>query len=314
MFATQVADWQTQPRVGSPPIGKGSSFAVSANPIQAQLRTLAALRDAHPELSTGASVVRYAKNGVLVVSRIDLATRREVVVGFNNGPAAARVTVATATPGAAWSVVFGSGTAAGGLTLTIPSVSAVAAAPSASLPATPVTRPTLSGKPDELTALYLLAANVRGGPASVTFAIRARGGAWRRVAIDDSAQYRAFLEPRRFAKGERVEAVAVARGANGSVAVSKGVSVRPRWATTCRRPRRRRAFRPTVTFPASAHRLSPLLPRHARPTALGTPERLDGARRMTPPQATACRGLRASSTTAAISASVSHTSIAVFAP
>jgi glycosidase len=228
MFATQVADWQTQPRIGSPPIAKGSSFAVSANPIQAQLGTLAALRDAHPELSTGASVVRHAKNGVLVVSRIDLASRREVVVGFNNGPAAARVTVATATPGAAWSVVFGSGTAAGGLTLTIPPVSAVAAAPSASLPPTPVTGPTLSGKPDELTSLYLLAANVRGGPASVTFAIRARGGGWRRVAIDDSAPYRAFLEPQRFAEGERVEAVAVARGANGSVAVSKVASVRPR--------------------------------------------------------------------------------------
>src|SRR4051794_3572690 len=228
MFATQVADWQTQPRVGSPPIGKGSSFAVIGNPIQAQLRTLAALRDAHPELSTGASVVRYAKNGVLVVSRIDLATRREVVVAFNNGPAAARVTVTTATPGAAWSVVFGPGTAAGGLTLTIPPVSAVAAVPSESLPATPVTTPTVSGKPDELTSLYLLAATMRGGAASVTFATRARGGAWRRVAIDDSAPYRAFLEAQRFAKGARVDAVAVARAANGSVAVSKVVSVGPR--------------------------------------------------------------------------------------
>ena len=85
MFPTQVSDWQTQQRVGSPPIGKGSSFAVTDNPIQAQLRTLAALRDAHPELSTGASVVRYAQNGVLVVSRIDLASGKEVVVGFNNG-------------------------------------------------------------------------------------------------------------------------------------------------------------------------------------------------------------------------------------
>ena len=98
MFPTQVSDWQTQQRVGSPPIGKGSSFAVTDNPIQAQLRTLSALRDAHPELSTGASVVRYAKNGVLVVSRIDLASGKEVVVGFNNGTTAGHVTVATRPP------------------------------------------------------------------------------------------------------------------------------------------------------------------------------------------------------------------------
>ena len=126
MFPTQVSDWQTQQRVGSPPIGKGSSFDVTGNPIQAQLRTLSALRDAHPELSTGASVVRYAQNGVLVVSRIDLASGKEVVVGFNNGTTAAHVTVATATPGASWSIAFGSGTASGSLALTIPPVSAVA--------------------------------------------------------------------------------------------------------------------------------------------------------------------------------------------
>ena len=55
---------------------------------------------------------------------------------------------------------------------------------------------------------------------SVWFAIRRAGGAWQRVAIDDSAPYRAFLEPGRFRKRERVEAVAVARGTDGSVAVS----------------------------------------------------------------------------------------------
>jgi hypothetical protein len=40
------------------------------------------------------------------------------------------------------------------------------------------------------------------------------------VAADDSAPYRAFLEPGRFHKRERVQGVAVARGTDGSVAVS----------------------------------------------------------------------------------------------
>jgi hypothetical protein len=55
---------------------------------------------------------------------------------------------------------------------------------------------------------------------SVWFAIRRAGGVWQRVAADDSAPYRAFLEPGRFRKHERVQAVAVARGTDGSVAAS----------------------------------------------------------------------------------------------
>jgi glycosidase len=227
MFPTQVSDWQTQQRVGSPPIGKGSSFAVTGNPIQAQLRTLSALRDAHPELSTGASVVRYAQNGVLVVSRIDLVSGKEVVVAFNNGTATARVTVPTASLGAAWSVVFGPGTATGGLSLTIPAVSALVAVPSISLPSAAAAKPSVLGKGDPLTSFYLLSAKLPGAPASVTFAIRRAAGNWQRVATDDSAPYRGFLEPGRFRKRQHVEAVAVARAANGSVAVSKVVTVTP---------------------------------------------------------------------------------------
>jgi hypothetical protein len=47
------------------------------------------------------------------------------------------------------------------------------------------------------------------------------------VAIDDSAPYRAFLEPARFQKHERVRGVAVARGTDGSVAVSPVVTFQP---------------------------------------------------------------------------------------
>ena len=170
--------------------------------------------------------MRYAQNGVLVVSRIDLASGqggRRRLQQRRRPPRTS--TVATATPGATWSIAFGSGTASGSLALTIPPVSAVAAVPSASLPATKIATPALAGKPDGLTSLYLLSANVVGAPASVTFATRRKSGTWQRVAVDDSAPYRAFLEPARFAKRARVDAVAVARGANGSVAVSKVVSV-----------------------------------------------------------------------------------------
>jgi glycosidase len=227
MFPTQVSDWQTQARVGSAPIGKGSSLGLLDNPIEAHLRTLSALRDRFPALSTGASVVRYANNAVLVVSRVDLATGKEVVAAFNNGATTAHVTVQTATPGASWSLAFGSGSASGGLTLDIPPVSAVLAVPNASIASNAPPKPKLLAKADELTSLYELTATAGTQAVSVGFAIRRKGGGWQRVALDDSSPYRAFLEPGRFRKRERVDGVAVARTASGATAVSSVVSFVP---------------------------------------------------------------------------------------
>jgi glycosidase len=227
MFPTKVTDWQTEARVGSPPIGKGSSFDVTGKTIESQLKQLAALRDAYPALSTGSSVVRVAKDAVLVVSRIDFNKGLETVTAFNNGDTPATVTVATATPGANWSVVFGTGTTSGNLKLTIPPVSAMVVAPSTAIPKSTVAAPKLATGEDALTSYYELGARVTGAPASVTFAIRRHGGAWQRVAIDDSAPYRGFVDPAKFKKRERVDVVAVARGLDGSTAGSKIVAVVP---------------------------------------------------------------------------------------
>ncbi|MDP9283393.1 MAG: alpha-amylase family glycosyl hydrolase [Actinomycetota bacterium] len=231
MFPTQVPDWQTGARVGSPQIGKGSSFDVVGNPIGLQMKMLAAVRDAQPALSTGASVVRLAKDAVLVVSRIDFATGREVVTAFNNRATPAKVTVQTATPGA-WSVDFGTGSATGGagtnLTLSIPGVSAVVAVPVGAVPQAAPSKPRLTGRDDDLTSLYRLGATMAGtAPVSVTFAIRRHGGTWQRVAVDDSAPYRGFLEPARFEKHEQVDAVAIARGLNGATSSSQVATVSP---------------------------------------------------------------------------------------
>jgi glycosidase len=230
MFPTLVSEWQAQSRVGGPPIGTASSLSITSNPIEAQLRTLSALRDTYPALATGASLVRQAKDAVLVVSRIDFARKQEVVVAFNNGDAAAHVTVATATPGVSWSVPFGSGSASASgsnLSLTVPPVSALVAVPGTGLPKSSLGTPKLTAGSDDLTSLYRLGATVSGGPASVVFAIRRGSGAWHRVAIDDSAPYRTFLEPGRFEKRERVAGVAVAEGTDGTIAASSPVTFVP---------------------------------------------------------------------------------------
>jgi glycosidase len=227
MFPTLVSDWQTEKRVGGAPIGKGSSFDVTSQ-LETQLKELAGLRDDHPALATGASVVRRAQDAVLVVSRLDQATGHEVVVAFNNGATAATVTVPTATPGATWRIVYGTGTAKGDLTLTIPPVSAIVAVPSGAMPKAAPRKPKLKAGADALTDYTALTATVAGEPVSVWFAIRRKGGAWQKVAADDSAPYRAFLDPLTFAKRAKVEAVAVARGLDGSVSVSPVVSFTPR--------------------------------------------------------------------------------------
>jgi glycosidase len=232
MFPTKVRDWQTESRVGSAPIGTGSSFDVTDNPIQAQLRTLSTLRDRLAALSTGASVVRYASGPVLVVSRIDTATRAELVAAFNNGDSPARVTVPTATPGSTWSLAFGTGTATAGagasLTLTIPPVSAMLAQPAGTIPSAPPPVPTLKAGPDSISSYFALTAGVAGRPVTVAFALRVPGGSWRRLAVDDSAPYRAFVDPRRYSKGARVQVVAIARAFDGATtSVSKVLTVKP---------------------------------------------------------------------------------------
>ena len=234
MFPTQVRDWQVEKRVGSPPIGTGSSFDVKGNPVGELLRTLGGLRDKHPALSTGSTIVRHADSTSLVVSRIDRSARREYVEAFNNGLAPAKVTVTTATPGATWEPLLGATApvttgADGRLTLTIPPLRALLVRAGSDLPARAVPAPVVKARPDLLSELFRVTATVETlDPVSVAFAMRRGGKAWTRIAVDDGAPYRAFLEPSRFRKGEKVELVSVARGSNGSVAVSPVVVATPR--------------------------------------------------------------------------------------
>jgi glycosidase len=234
MFPTQVAEWKTQERVGSPPIGSGSSFDVT-NPIEGELRSLGALRDVHPALSTGATIPRLAAGRLLVVSRIDRAPRREYVVAINSGTAPGKVTIATATPSSSWSLLLGSAapgksTEKGQLAFTVPPLAAVVLRADSDLPKRAAPKPALHFGTDPLSGI-LEVASVKvasADPLSVTFATRRGSGAWRRLATDDSPPYRAFVEPGRYRKGEKIDLVAIATATDGSVAVSPVLRVTPR--------------------------------------------------------------------------------------
>jgi alpha-amylase len=229
MFPTQVAEWKAEERAGGPAIGDGSSFDVQAHPIGAQLRSLAQSRELNATLSTGSTHVRLAQGPVLVVSRFDAREQVEYVIGFNSGQSPAAVTVQTATPSATFVVSAPSpfadritSDARGRLTLTIPALSSVVRNATVSVaPAVPP-RPTVAGGRAELADLIEVRGRVSGtAPVSIAFAVRRANGRWARAGVDDSPPYRAFLDPRRYRRGERLHLVAVARGLDGRTTTSR---------------------------------------------------------------------------------------------
>src|SRR5581483_11075442 len=120
--------------------------------------------------------------------------RRELLLAFNAGDAAARVAVTAAAPGP-WQPVLGVSAAlpAGNrVTLAVPARSAVVLVSSAPIPSVPAPAPVLKVGPDDLTSYLRASATVAGGaPVTVTFAVRSGNGSWRRLATDDSPPYRA---------------------------------------------------------------------------------------------------------------------------
>ena len=225
LFPTKVREWQTEERVGSPPIGTGSALELASHPVGDHLKALAALREAHPALSVGSTAVRVARGGLLVVSRFDAAARREYLAAFNASDdpptghirerdrleldASARGERARAElerrEGHAQRA-----TAHGGA---LPRRRAAA-------PRARAGRSIAAGS-DDLSGLLRVGASGMSGPRSVAFALKRAGRPWQRLGVDDSPPYRVFLDPRRYRRGETVHLVAVARDLEGEVAVSR---------------------------------------------------------------------------------------------
>jgi len=237
MFPTQVDEWKTQDRVGSPPIGDGSSFDVTDNPIELRLKKLGQLKDAYPALSTGATIVRSSAGGVLVVSRIDWTARREYVVAFNSTSSVAHVSIPTATPSSAWTNVdspdvppIAQSDASSTLPLTVPAMGDVVFEATSQIPSRTPSTPVLKVAHDPFSSLWRASATVpQNAPVSVSFAIKRKPSlGWQLLAADDSPPFRGFLDKKKFAKKQKVYLVAIARGVDGQTALSKVVGLVPR--------------------------------------------------------------------------------------
>ncbi|GAB6940479.1 pullulanase-type alpha-1,6-glucosidase [Isoptericola variabilis] len=131
LFATQVDEYADQALVTGEQAGSTDRYATDA-PLYDHIAGLAALREAHPALATGAQVERYAENGagIYAFSRVDREEKVEHLVAVNNAAQAKSATFTTLTPGASYEVLYGDGEAvtaddAGEVTVTVPGTSAL---------------------------------------------------------------------------------------------------------------------------------------------------------------------------------------------
>lgn len=132
LFATQVAEYADQPLVTGETAGSVDRYATDA-PLYTHVAALAALREAHPALATGAQIERYTDPGagVYAFSRVDREEKVEHLVALNNTADERTVDLTTLTPGASYTVLHGDGAqpvtagADGAVRLTVPGLTAV---------------------------------------------------------------------------------------------------------------------------------------------------------------------------------------------
>jgi hypothetical protein len=160
-----------------------------------------------------------------VLSRIDAGSRKEYLVALNAGTSPATVRVRTSSRSTRWPVLLGTtegetSDAAGALTLHVPALSAELFLAEREVAVTTPAKPRLRLGADDLTELVRVSVATPAQPVSVAFAVRRATGGWRRLAVDDSPPYRAFLDPKSFRRKETVHLVAIARALDGTTAVS----------------------------------------------------------------------------------------------
>jgi len=226
MFATRVQQYAEDSIIGGEP-GARDRFETDV-PLYQHIATLNTLRAENPALANGIQIERYAADGegVYAFSRIDRQSNVEYLVAVNNAKDPQTVTIPTATPGTAFTPVFGSDQGATSapdfaLDITVPGRGVAVLKASAAIPAAsaaPSVTALKLGTGGPLTGQAKVTAEVdAGAPVEVTFAGRPKGTTeWTVVGTDDNPAYGLYVDTSALQPGE-YEMVAVARTADGKV-------------------------------------------------------------------------------------------------
>jgi glycosidase len=129
LFASRTPEYAEQQLVTGETAGSVDRFDTDA-PLYALIAELAALRQTHPALATGAQLERLADGSSYAFSRVDRDERLEHLVVLNASGRPATLEVPTLTRGGRFSVLYGeadevTADAAGRVTVTVPPLSAV---------------------------------------------------------------------------------------------------------------------------------------------------------------------------------------------
>ncbi len=234
MFPTSVANWQSESRIASDPIGNGSSFGLTS-PIKSEITDLQALRAKYPDLSTGAQQVLYAQGNVIALSKYGHGN--EFIELFNSGEA--ETTVQLNHVNTTWESLYGPGTftsAGNSLTLNVPALSSIVIRNAGKFKDA-VAKPVVTLKQPVVAnavAWIPLEATATGDINQVAFYTSTDKKKWilqgtslhRTVETDNTAAglYRIFLHPT-LIKAKKIYVKAVLKSATGASSTSKVLSV-----------------------------------------------------------------------------------------
>ncbi|GAB3160646.1 hypothetical protein GCM10027059_09080 [Myceligenerans halotolerans] len=235
LFATQVDEYANQPLVTGEQAGSQDRYDTDA-PLYEHIAALAALREEHPALATGAQIERFAADGagIYAFSRVDRGEKVEHLVALNNAGETATASFTTLTPGASYSVLYDGATGAqpvsadanGEVTLTVPARSAVVLVADRQVAAD--TTGTIAVEPGEarragaaVTGTAPVAAAIDDAWAETSFAWRAVGtGEWHALGTAEDTDPRVFHDVSGLPEGTLVEYRAVTRDADGDRAAA----------------------------------------------------------------------------------------------
>lgn len=234
MFPTQVEDWKTELRIGQDPIGNSSSFDVQ-NPLHKQVSALQEVIRENPALRMGTQKIRSTKNGELIVTRY--LDGNEYVVALNGSDESRTMESAVGTADASWKTLYGtelSATVRGNkISFTLPARSYTILKSikiyqdAAEIKVTPIT----ITNADFSSSLKELSVKINGDHyVEMTFSYRVNGKKWITIGTSDretvttpqttGGKYRVFYDFNKFPRGQKVQFIAVARGASGQLSAS----------------------------------------------------------------------------------------------
>lgn len=232
IFPSQVASYNDDDLIGTDATTADDNFDAS-HPLYLAVSDLAALREQHPALRSGAQLHRYSEAGpgLYAFSRIERGERVEYVVAVNTSEAAGSASFLTDSPSTAFTQLYPGGgpvltsDAAGSVSVNVPALAAVVYR--ADVPMPTDTTPdgiSMAAPPPgaEVQGRVEVRADVTPGTyAEVTFAVSIGAGPYAVLGTDDSPPHAVFHDVSGLTAGTPLTYKAIVADLGGNLNAAK---------------------------------------------------------------------------------------------